>query len=170
MRGDEWATWYISLHIALMEIPLKISIILEGNRYMMGNGRITSFWEDRGCKDTLLKMVYTLAADPKAKVVDYLMRNQEMVVLQPLLRRPNFELEIPPIINLLGRLEDCQISLDQEDSRSWFWGLGRRFTMKSCFERIDSSQVRSLPWKESWFSPVPLKTQFFLWTAALGKI
>lgn len=42
--------------------------------------------------------------------------------------------------------------------------------MKACFGKIESSQHIGLPWKEIWYHPVPMKIQFLLWTATLGKI
>lgn len=42
--------------------------------------------------------------------------------------------------------------LDQEDNRSWELSLNVMFTVKSFYEHIESSQLRSIPWKDIWFN------------------
>lgn len=42
--------------------------------------------------------------------------------------------------------------------------------MKSCYGFLESSRDLHIPWKQIWNLLIPLKVQFFLWTASLGKI
>lgn len=76
------------------------------------------------------------------------------------------------VANLLGQLRDVVIHPDQEDRKIWEMGNDGIYTVSSGIHFFGSeprlgSQV---PWKDIWYHPVPLKIQFFMWVAHLGKI
>lgn len=87
----------------------------------------------------------------------------------PILRRVAFDWEIPSLCNLLDRLSPF-ILLNQDDRRRWLLSADGNFSTKACYKLFDLSRDMGIPWKQIWCHLIPLKVQFFIWTASLEKI
>lgn len=71
---------------------------------------------------------------------------------------------------LLGRLQSLHINRDMEDKRIWKVDAGENFSVKSCYGHVATSSSICGPWNEVWYSGIPQKVQFFMWTVVLEKI
>lgn len=88
----------------------------------------------------------------------------EEVVWAPMLRRALF----PRVSQLLEKLQTLHIDRDLEDRRTWRVALGVDFSVKSYYGFIANHRMIMGP--EIWYNGIPLKVQFFMWTAVLEKI
>lgn len=111
-----------------------------------------------------------MAVNPNVVIAScYLVLGGE-IVWQPTLRRATFDWEIPRVAHLLERLQNISIRLDQEDHWVWAHRTGGIFIVKFCYEFLANAGEAEGPWNTMWYTTTPLKVQFFIWTAALGKI
>ena len=56
------------------------------------------------------------------------------------------------------------------DKLCWRLDKGRDFEVCGYYLSLSLSTSTSFPWKLVWWSKIPLRVAFLLWTAALGKI
>lgn len=109
------------------------------------------FWEGRWSGERPLKdifpNVYLLAANRLAKVVDYMERSSNSVVWNPMLRRAAFDWEIPQICSLMETLGNVILGANQVDKRRWMGSAEGCFSVKSCYNLMESSRDIGIPWK-----------------------
>lgn len=146
----------------------------EGLSWLFGNGQRTSFWEDKWCGSIPLKQVYptifSLVANPRAMVADYLDLSHGRPIWQPNLRRPAFDWEIADIASLLDQIGGFQVDMSSSEMRIWATSSNGSFSVKCCADWLNTVVGLHIPWKHIWVSSSPLKVQFFMWIATLGKI
>jgi hypothetical protein len=64
------------------------------------------------------------------------------------------------------------ISLDRDGEDKFWWSPSRKgkFDVRSFYKSLAFKETSHFPWKSIWRTKVPLKTAFFAWAEALGKI
>lgn len=143
-------------------------------RVIVENGVRTRFWLYRWCGPSLLKevfpTVFSMASNLNALYSDYLEVINGSPVWNPVFCRVAFDWELPNVATLLGLIGRVEVVLNQEDTLVWDPGLNGSFSVSSCVMWVDRSVDLRIPWKNIWLTPVPLKIQFFMWIASLGKI
>lgn len=146
----------------------------SGLGYEVGDGRCIKFWEDVWCRERSLREefsdIFALASDLGSSVAAKMKIRGEDVVWNPNLRRNAYDWEIPKVVQLLQRLQGARILLGEVDRRVCRKGVEGAFSVRSCYEHVVAVVEASGPWKVIWYSAVPLKAQFSLWTASLKKI
>lgn len=71
---------------------------------------------------------------------------------------------------LLGRLKLVELKIEEDDKKVWVASLDGLFSVRSCALLFGRYATNLSLWKAIWFSPVPPKVQFFMWTVSLGMI
>jgi hypothetical protein len=73
---------------------------------------------------------------------------------------------LPPF----SRFYTTRVNRDRADSLRWVSSKKCVFRVKSYFGSLTCSGRTRFPWKSVWRTQAPLRTAFFTWSAALGKI
>lgn len=141
---------------------------------MVGNGQGMSFWEDKWCGEVSLRVafpsVFSLPADPRARVADYLEERNGSPVWHAILRRPAFDWELRDIEAFLGRLALVEVDPSQLDRRVWQGNTRGMFCVRSCVEFLDRSEAIELPWRGIWYTHIPPPKVQFMWMSYLGRV
>lgn len=85
-------------------------------------------------------------------------------------RRAAFDWEITQLIEFLNRLQEAWVNLGEQDRRVQRNGSEGVFSVQSSYDFVAGGREEIGPWKEIWYSAVPQKVQFFMWTTTLNKI
>ena len=67
-------------------------------------------------------------------------------------------------------LYSVNISQEEADAICWFPSSHKIFEVNSYYKLLQPDAAHSFPWRKVWSSRAPSKVNFFIWTAALGKI
>lgn len=81
-----------------------------------------------------------------------------------------FDWEVPTIALVLGRLHTVVVRLNREDRLVWENGPNGAYNVRSETRFFGDLSDNQDSWKDMWYPLVPLKIQFFMWVASLGKI
>lgn len=114
--------------------------------------------------------IYAMADNPTSIVASYMIIQREEVVRAPKLRRAAFDWEILRLTQLLNRLQGVRVNIGGLDRRVWRKGIEGAFSVRSYYDHVRGRGEVVGPWKMIWYNVVPLKVQFFVWTAALDRI
>ena len=78
--------------------------------------------------------------------------------------------EMDLIAKFLDLLYSVNIRPEEADAICWCPSSRKIFEVKSFYKLLQPAAAQSFPWKKVWRSRAPSKVNFFIWTAALGKI
>jgi hypothetical protein len=142
--------------------------------FKVGNGAFLSFWQDHWCGDTPLMVrfpkLYRLASHPEASVQDLMIfdgtnHHWDVNFIQLV-----HDWELESIADFLDVIYSVVPRQGEIDNICWNPSSNKVFSVNSYYKVLTSPTHRSFPWKRVWKSLVPLKVNFFVWTAALGKV
>uniref|UniRef100_A0A2N9I5S7 Reverse transcriptase zinc-binding domain-containing protein n=1 Tax=Fagus sylvatica TaxID=28930 RepID=A0A2N9I5S7_FAGSY len=146
----------------------------DSARSFKGNGAFLSFWQDHWCGDTPLMVrfpkLYRLASHPEASVQDLMIfdgtnHHWDVNFIQLV-----HDWELESIADFLDVIYSVVPRQGEIDNICWNPSSNKVFSVNSYYKVLTSPTHRSFPWKRVWKSLVPLKVNFFVWTAALGKV
>jgi hypothetical protein len=142
--------------------------------YKVGDGSHIKFWTDKWCGESPLRLqfpdLYRMARLKNALVQDVLVFNGSNIHWDVRFFREAQDWEIELIAKFMDLLYSVNIRPAEADAICWCPSSHKIFEVKSFYKLLQPAAVQPFPWKKVWRSRAPSKVNFFIWTAALGKI
>jgi len=102
-------------------------------------------------------------------VPNYLDLSSSYIHWNPSLTRAAHDWELETFDSFFSLLYFSMSHPGEVDSLLWTPSSSHRFTVKSFYTLLQSSEHNSFPWKSVWNVKAPPRVAFFLWTT-LGRI
>nr|XP_009789470.1 PREDICTED: uncharacterized protein LOC104237089 [Nicotiana sylvestris] len=130
------------------------------------------FWKDKWLGNFTLQetfpTLFHLATNPNSTVA----HNRSNNTWEVLFRRNIQDWEIEEVLDLLGRLANCTVSIQHTDNLRWGTSKEGAYTVKAGYNKLCALNevIDMWPWKLIWKTKMPTKVSCFAWTTLKGAI
>lgn len=140
---------------------LKVKdLYLKGRVVIIGNGKVTDFWNDQWCGNFSLRErfanLFEICKDKKLTVAQAAERNCQLSFRRWLPEQDQIDLR---------KLRDML----ERDKQKWAWEKSGMFSVSSMYDHLFSNE-ENFPNTMLWKEKVPLKNKTFLWLAQHNAI
>jgi hypothetical protein len=142
--------------------------------YKVGDGSHISFWHDVWCGIEPLRHSfsehYSIARNKEASMPNYMDLSSSFIHWNPSFIRVAHDWELKSFDSFFSVLYSSKTHPGEVDNLLWTTSSSQKFTVKSYYTLLQSSEHSSFPWRSVWKVKAPHHVAFFLWTAALDRI
>lgn len=176
VRDKSWSSWWRDL----MKFVGCSSWFWLGLRKIVGDGKNTSFWEDRWLGGNLrlrdmFPRLFSLETEKHCLIASRLNTVNNVNTGVWSWRRRLFVWEEKQVEELTNLVNRYSLNSEKADGWSWSFSKGTNYTVKEGYEQIlkekDGSALQLESWTSSvWNKWVPTKINAFVWRLVLDRI